>query len=516
MHAVPRGEAGLERYHAARSIDHQPFRSACYAPFVGLSFDITGAVSVCAFTRATPLGRVGEVPLVEMWQGRRIEELRDAVERDDLGHACSRCAEEIEGGNLHGVLAAGFDQFDARRHPDWPTRMEFALSNTCNLQCVMCSGEFSSAIRSQREGLPPVPSRYGQEFLDELEPFLAHLTQARFLGGEPFLAEINFRIWERMIELGATTECNVTTNGTCWTPRVERVLDRLPFSIGISIDGVTPRTVERVRAGASHRQIMENLERFVRYRDRTGASLSLTFCLMVDNWHEFADYLVMGEELGCQVYVNTVRQPPRHSLYHLPADELDRVVRGLEADLDRVGRRLEMNRLPLVEHLDRLRQHAAVLAEQERTFGRGSADRDRYHRLAEHLCSGLASEAAVVDALREASLDGEVHVLRCDADELLIAGTDYVGIPIEPLLGTPASRLLPMLAERFGHRADVLAEQVGRGVTARVVSFRSDDRSPTVMVTMTRRGADGIGTTRLAVLLERGGPTPTPVTLGRS
>jgi MoaA/NifB/PqqE/SkfB family radical SAM enzyme len=505
----------LGGYHAARAIAHQPFRSACYAPFVGLSFDITGAVSVCAFTRATPLGRIGELPLIEMWKGRRINELRDAVERDDLQHACSRCAEEIAGGNLHGVLAAGFDQFPARRQPDWPTRMEFALSNTCNLQCVMCSGEFSSAIRSQREGLPPVPNRYGQDFLDELEPFLPHLQQARFLGGEPFLAEVNFRIWERMIDLGVATECNVTTNGTCWTPRVERVLDRLPFSIGVSIDGVTQRTVERVRAGASHRQIMDNLQRFVRYRDRTGASLSLTFCLMVDNWHEFADYLVMGEELGCQVYVNTVRQPPVHSLYHLPGDQLDQVVRGLERDLERVGGRLEMNRLPLIEHLERLRQHGAERAEEELTFASGAADRGRYHRLAEQLCSELSSESEVIDALREASSDGQVHVLRCDADDRLVEGTDYMGIPVQPLLGSPASRLFPMLAERFGHRADVLAEQVGPGVTARIVSFRSDGRSPTVMVSMTRRGEAAGTTTRIAALLARGGASATPVDLER-
>ena len=344
-------------------------------------------------------------------------------------------------------------------------------------------------------------------------PFLPHVQQARFLGGEPFLAEINFRIWERMIELGVATECNVTTNGTCWTPRVERVLDQLPFSVGVSIDGVTRETVERVRSGASYERIMANLQRFLDYRDRTGGSISLTYCLMVDNWHEFADYLVMGEELGCQVFVNTVRQPPAHSLYHLPDDDLARVVDGLEADLERVGARLDLNRLPLVEQLDRLRQHAAERAEEELTFGFGAVDRDRYRRLAEDLCAEFDSVSAVADALRRVSLDGEAYVLDCDAEELLVGGSDYLGIPVEPLIGSPASRVLPLLAERFGHRADVLAEHVGRGVTARVVSFRSEELSPTVMVSMNRRADDGGSTTRLAALLVRGGSVPTPVTL---
>ena len=54
---------------------------------------------------------MGETPLIEMWRGERISRLREAVAADDLSYACSRCAEEIAGGNLSGSLAVGFDQF---------------------------------------------------------------------------------------------------------------------------------------------------------------------------------------------------------------------------------------------------------------------------------------------------------------------------------------------------------------------------------------------------------------------
>lgn len=56
--------------------------------------------------------------------------------------------------------------------PDWPRQMEFSVSNTCNLQCVMCNGEWSSSIRSQREGLPPLPKVYDDAFFDGLRDFL--------------------------------------------------------------------------------------------------------------------------------------------------------------------------------------------------------------------------------------------------------------------------------------------------------------------------------------------------------
>lgn len=499
----------LDVYHQSRSIGHQPFRSACYAPFVGLSFDMNGSVSVCAFTRTKPLGRVGETPLIEMWRGERISRLRKAVAADDLSYACSRCAEEIAGGNLSGSLAVGFDQFAASPSADWPTRMEFALSTACNLQCVMCSGEFSSAIRAHREGLPPLPQSYGDEFLEELDPFLPHLQQARFLGGEPFLAEINFRIWERMIELGLQVECNVTTNGTQWTPRVQRVLEQLPFSIGISIDGTTPETVELIRSGGSYDRIMENLRHFVAYRDRHGSSLSLTFCLMIENAHEFVDYLLMAEELGCRVYVNTVRQPVRHSLYQLAPDELQEVLDRLEVQAAAVQGRLEINSGVLNEQLARLRGHLETCIGTPVEVARAAVESAQYQQLVESLSEPELSESELIHLLQKASADqfsgvDAVSVLRCDAHERIIEGNHYVGLGPEEFLSAHSSVLHPMLAERIGHRVDVLADQSGNGSSTRVLSFGESGAEPAVMVTMARRGPDPWSTSRYATLLRSG------------
>lgn len=491
----------LDRFHASRSIGHQPFRSACYAPHVALSFDMNGAVSVCAFTRTTPLGRVGEVPLANMWNGTRIQRLRDAVEHDDLTHACSRCAEEIAGGNLHGALSVGFDRFPAQRFPEWPTRMEFALSTRCNLQCIMCSGEFSSAIRTRREGLPMLPERYGDAFLEELDPFLTHLEQARFLGGEPFLAEVNFRIWERMIERGLRVDCNVTTNGTCWTPRVQRVLDALPFSVGISIDGVTRETVEAVRVGASYDQVMENMRRFVGYRDRTGTSLSLTFCLMVQNAHEFVDYLLMAEDLGCQVYVNTVRQPPQHSLYQLPADDLRCVVDQIERQAELARPKLTLNQAVLDEQIGRLRGVLTAAVTDPTTHAFAAARRRRAESLLDVIADAGLSEPELVEHLRGAAIDERVSVLRCDAGDVIRSGEHYCGVDLGPLIGAPASVLHPLLAERLGHRIDIIAARFGGGASARVMSFDAADREATTILTLVRTGPYPVGLSRYAVVL---------------
>lgn len=507
----PEVELDLIAYNSARAIEHQSFYSACYAPFVGMSFNMTGAVSVCAFTRSTPLGRIGESSLKDMWQGATIQELRAALERDDLTDACSRCAEEIAGGNVHGNLAVGFDRFVARRSPLWPTRMEFALSTNCNLQCVMCSGEFSSAIRTKREGLPPLPQRYDDTFLDELTPFLPHLTQARFLGGEPFLAEINFRIWERMIEVGSTAECNVTTNGTQWTSRIERVLDSLPFSIGVSIDGTTKDTVESVRLGASYDRIMENVDRFIEYRNRSGTSLSLTFCLMVQNWHEFVDYLLLGESLGCQVFVNTVQAPVQNSLYCLDTDALNRVVVTIESQARSTRGHLELNREVLDEQLSRLKHHLSEMVESPGDAMIAQADRQRFQRLLDDLGDPCTDEATAVAAIERVSPDGSVSIVRCDENDLIARGHDYVGVDLAAAIGQPASRLNQLLARRYGRKIHVLASRSGSGVTAGVLSFEESGKAPSVILSMVRRGPAPWTTTRIAAVVERNGESATVV-----
>jgi len=506
-------ELDLAGYHDRRDLGHQSFRAACYAPFVGMSFDMNGVVSVCAFTRTTPIGQVGQDSLLDMWRGPTVRALRRAVEHDDLTHACTRCAEEIAGGNLTGSLAAGFDRFTAQRHPPWPTRMEFALSNACNLQCVMCSGEFSSSIRSSREGLPPLPQRYGDQFLEELSPFLPHLEQARFLGGEPFLAEINFRIWERLIQLGLRVECNVTTNGTQWSPRVERVLESLPFSIGISLDGLRPETVESIRVGVDHERLMGNVQRFIAYRDRTGASLSLTYCLMVQNVAEFVDFLLLAEELGCAVFVNTVRHPPANSPYLLGAEELAEVVAMLEAQRVAASSRLNRNLGVLDGQIERLRSQLADLRSGEPGSSAALERSARAVDLLDGLVDPSLSEVDLIAALRARSVDDRVDVVRADDEDRVAVGDRFVELDLTDWVGRPASALHAELADRLGRRLDLLASTARNGTVGRVMSFTAPGGSPTLVALLVRRGPAPWTTSRFAAVVERREPPATPVRL---
>lgn len=507
-------------YDAVRTIDHQPFGSACYAPFVSLYLDVHGRILACGSNRTTVLGWVGEVTLSDAWNSRAVRDLRESLVVYDLDHGCQRCEMEITGGNPTGALAEGFDHFEAQPigEEHWPTRMEFALSNTCNLQCVMCSGDFSSAIRAHRERLPPLPSRYGPQFLDELRPFLSRLRQARFLGGEPFLTSEYFQIWDLMIEEGVSIDCNVTTNGTQFGSRVQEVLDHLPFSIGVSMDGVRAETVESIRAGASFERIMKNLQRFREYTLERGTSLSLTYCLMLPNWSEFADYLLLAEDLGCGVYVNTVMQPPRYSLYRLPVGELAAIVDAMERRTPAILPRLILNGSVWEGQLRRLRERVRTLTGSGDTEA-GRAGRD-WSDLVDRLTEGEMSQARLEHHLGPVAVGGDVSSVACDEQGVIVGGTGYLGLIGDQIVGARYLEQVDLLYAGFGNRLDILAERTANGAVARVLRFRDVDGRTTVAATVAwgqRLDAHGPRLTMHGgALIERPeGPVPQPVQLTR-
>lgn len=283
--------------------------------------------------------------------------LRDAVDRDDFSHGCGICGTEHTLGSRELSHAVQYDRFTAPELPPWPQRIEFALSNTCNLQCIMCSGELSSAIRSQREHRPPMEKRYGDRFMAELRAVLPHLEVATFMGGEPFLTRETRQVWDLLIELDLRPEVHVTTNGTVWNDRVERYLLKLEMNVSLSIDAVTPATMAAVRVGADLDEVRIHRDRILETVRSYGGTFTLNHCVMPQNWQEFGAFLLEADEIDVPVYIARVLDPAHVSLYHLPPTELAQVITALEREGEALRPLLGRNRPVWDEELADLRRH---------------------------------------------------------------------------------------------------------------------------------------------------------------
>ncbi|MFN8049978.1 MAG: radical SAM protein [Acidimicrobiales bacterium] len=285
----------------------------CTAPWAGINFYPDGSVRPCCASPYT-LGWVtgpDRQSLLDIWRGHAAETLRAAMAESDLTLGCDACEFEAASVGRAGTLAAQFDRFQGL-DGTWPRRLEFTLSNRCNLACVMCHGDLSSRIREEREHRPALPDAYDKQFFEELEEFLPYAEAITFKGGEPFLAPQAHRVMDSLIASGTTADVNVTTNGTVWSARIERELRELRIAPTISVDAFDPDLLRRIRVGVEPDRLWANIDRFRAASSRNGTKAGLSYCLMASNWQELAPLLREADRLEMEFDVNFVTGP-RHA-----------------------------------------------------------------------------------------------------------------------------------------------------------------------------------------------------------
>ncbi|MBS1593786.1 MAG: radical SAM protein [Bacteroidetes bacterium] len=299
----------------------------CHAPFTNMYFNVHGDCAPCWLTFLDP-DSYPQKSVRDIWFGERYQSLRRHLLDYDLRHKCNTCLKNLQGGNYTSVLARAYDINPVQ---DYPSMLELELENTCNLECVMCIGELSSAIRKNREKLPALKSPYDQAFVDQLEEFIPHLRELRFNGGEPFLINWVYRIFEKVEKLNPSLKIVVATNGTVVNYKVKEWLDKLNIHINFSLDSLTPEIYEGIRVNAHYDRVMENFRFFHEYT-RTHRR---TMCLMVNpmrnNWHEMPEFIRFVNKHNINIWFNTIQRPEELSIWALPYDELRRVYHTLSS-----------------------------------------------------------------------------------------------------------------------------------------------------------------------------------------
>lgn len=456
---------------------------------MALRFSPTGEVHACCVNDKYPLGRIGEASIGDIWRGEALARLRTALDAADYRLGCQDCEVDYRlGERLHTHA----EQFDRYPQPEvtlaWPKRVEFALSNTCNLQCVMCNGELSSAIRAQREHRPALRSPYDDAFFDELREVLPHIEVAVFIGGEPFLSQECRRVWDLLIEMDLHPEVHVTTNGTVWDDRVEHYLHSLRMIVAVSIDGTTAAVNDAIRLGSRHDEVVANRDRFLAATRAYGSAFCLNHCLLRHNWHELGDFLLDADALDVGVHVIPVHYPPQLSLFTLPPAELQAIADTLAAS--GAGERLTRNRDAWDTILAHLNAYASSsgpgspvalrpYAKPPPDDDRGDAD-DGVGADAPAGDGEGAAAAAVVELAPQPLDDAEVDRLREElrtwagqAPVVLRAPTgtiEEVEVPgwaepldLQGLVGRSLDDVATYVAPRLGRRSDLQVGPAGEG-----------------------------------------------------
>ncbi len=322
-------------YDASRpAIRKRKLRSVCYAPYLSMDFDATGAIRLCNHSHSEVARMHPDLSVIDVWRGevyRRYRAEMSAYTMDE--HNCQHCVRQCTAGSGSHVFAT--EQFDGGANDDatplYPKRLIFRLNSTCNLACVMCDGLTSSRIRHERDQAPPRPSMYGERFFKDMEEILPHVEHLEFYGGEPFLVKEHVRIFEILSRVNARCTIYVNTNAVSLHPRARKYLETLNFTtIAVSMDAVNPELHAEVRIGLRSDLFFDNFDYLLQLRQKRGLSVMLNVTEHRKNWFELPQVFRFAEKKQVYLHINTCIHPHNVTLYTLPTIQCQYVLDYLE------------------------------------------------------------------------------------------------------------------------------------------------------------------------------------------
>ncbi|MDD3877286.1 MAG: radical SAM protein [Bacteroidales bacterium] len=294
-------------------------RYLCYAPFKVIRFAYDGIIQVCCLNNLETIGTYPETPILEAWTGEKAKAIRTSFINNKFSEGCFECEKQVQGANFSNVKTKLYDFLPSSKK--FPLLMEFMLTNNCNLNCIMCNGHFSSSIdESSNNRGASMP--YDQNFVAQLEPFIPHLKSASFIGGEPFMINLYYEIWERMIKINPKIRINISTNGTILNERIKSIFRKGNFEISISIDSINKQTYERIRARADFDVMMSNLKYFLNYCNSNRRQLSVWVCPLTINRYELPEIFEYFNKLDIPVFLNNVYHPFNLAIRYMKKNEL--------------------------------------------------------------------------------------------------------------------------------------------------------------------------------------------------
>jgi MoaA/NifB/PqqE/SkfB family radical SAM enzyme len=281
-------------------------KKCCLAPYSTINFDTMGHIRVCCYNNYFLLGEYPKTSIKDAWNNKEKDKFIDNLKNKNFPIGCDKCELQIIEDNTSNALFSSFDSYENHINNNFPIAFNFDFGNICNYECIMCGGKWSSSIRKNREKLPALKSPYDDEFVNQLKEFIPTMVKANFLGGEPFLNFIYYKIWDLMYEINPKLIINITTNGSIFNNRIKEYLEKLPnISITVSLDSLNEETYQFIRKNGNFKNVMDNIEEFKKLKKFKG----LAFCPMIQNIYELPDIIIYCINNNLCLAINDVSGP---------------------------------------------------------------------------------------------------------------------------------------------------------------------------------------------------------------
>jgi len=172
--------------------------------------------------------------------------------------------------------------------------LRLAIDDSCNLRCPSCrkSQIFHKEGPAYNLGIK-LADKINDWLHDYDHPIQVHMGS----DGDPCASHV-YRHFMDQTPQRDNIKYSILTNALMlkdFAPRVPYVIRNLN-QLGVSIDGATKDTYEKLRLGGRWEKINENLQYISEIKDKHGFRFIMHYVVQKDNYHEMEDIVMLGEK----------------------------------------------------------------------------------------------------------------------------------------------------------------------------------------------------------------------------
>ena len=271
----------------------------CPRPFDTILIDKNGSCYACECTAWLPqsIGNLQIQPLENIIESDTHKHLQQSI-IDKTYRYCNnkQCS----------YLLKDIERMEAEIPEVQIKHIRLAIDDSCNLKCPSCrtklifhkeGSQFKKGIRLA-DKINDWLSTYGK-------PVQVHIGS----DGDPFASHV-YRHFMEHTPKSSITQYSLLTNGLMFKdfhPRIPHIIENLT-RLGVSIDGATKETYEKLRLGGKWDNINRNLECIAELKQQHNFKFELHMVVQKDNWQEIQTMIELGKQLGTdKIYFNKIQ-----------------------------------------------------------------------------------------------------------------------------------------------------------------------------------------------------------------
>ena len=270
-------------------------KNVCPRPFDTILIDKNGSCFACECTSWLPqsIGNLQLKSLDEIINSKMQQYLQSSV-ADGTYRYCNehQCSYIKSNAVLHG-------------QPERIQHLRLAIDDSCNLRCPSCR----KGLIFHKEGSA---YKLGIKLADKINDWLYNYKQPIQVhigsDGDPFASHVYRHFMEQTPERD-NIKYSILTNGLMFKEfhtKVPYVINNLQ-ELGVSIDGASKETYEKLRLGGNWDKVRRNLDCIAELKEKHNFRFILHFVVQKDNYHEMEKIIDLGVEYNAdRVWLNKI------------------------------------------------------------------------------------------------------------------------------------------------------------------------------------------------------------------